>query len=357
MDFIRKLSIWLASLICVIAISGTVSLLTLQTTILDRSVVKSWLQQSKLYDDNKLVSAIVQTPSGEQAQDIVTIPPEAIKTALGNTYNSEFIQTQTETVVNAAYDWMEGKTSDFQFSIPIDQKRDTLIQQLSTAIEPQVATIPVCSLRVQTGCRTPGLTPLQYAQQLATQSIQESGAFSEPLTNKSIAQPVSDPKETTSSFALTQLPLLRSIVSILIVALPLVALLSVIFISLMTQGSSRLAILSKLSRRVFFGVALSLAGSIFILWIGHDSDFGLTKTLTAQASDIGGLVAPLVKIIIIGLASKLALFSSIVCLVSLAAWICFRLLQKRAVQAAKIQAASTDTLLPETAVPPFNNQY
>lgn len=364
MDFLRKVALWLAGLLCVIAISGLVSLLTLQTTMLDRTVVKSWLHKSGIYADNKLVSAIVQTPPSDQLPDsnpqpqaAISLPPDAIKTALGNTFTSTFIQTQTEVVVDAAYDWMEGKTPEFQFSIPINQKRDTFIQQLSVAIEPQIAALPECSLRVQSGCRTPGLTPLQAAQQLATQSIQESGAFTKPLTNKSISQPAPGTQANATPVSLTQLPLLRSVATTLLVALPVVAVLGAAFIGLMTRGIDRLTALSKLSRQVFLGMTLSVAVSIVVLWLGRDSDFGLKETLTSQASSLGGLLAPLVRIIIIGIATKLALFSGIACVISLTAWVSFHLLRQKAEQVIKLQLASADALQPDAPLPPFNNQY
>src|SRR3954470_20451181 len=138
MNILRKMLIGLAGFLCIAAISGFVSLLTLKTTIMDRDVVKDWFSESKIYD-GKLISALAPAATGEDNQQLqagISVSPDTVKTALNATFTPDFVRTQSENIITNAYDWAEGKVPEFTFSIPVDQKRDELIAQLAQAIEP-----------------------------------------------------------------------------------------------------------------------------------------------------------------------------------------------------------------------------
>jgi hypothetical protein len=335
MNILRAMLISLAGFVCIIAISGSVYLLTLQTTIMDRTVVKGWLGDSKIYD-GKLISAFVQTTNAgggqggnPQSQANISASPEAIKTALNATFTPDFVQTQIEAILNNAYDWTENKTPEFTFSIPIDQKRDTLIQQLSKAVEPQIAALPICrstQQAPQSTCRPSNVTIEQFASQLTTQSIDESGAFAAPITNESISKNnQKDPQQSDKS-PLTQLPAIRAGIDMLLIILPIAAIVSIAIVILATATGRRLAASSRLSRRIFFSMLLTLIPAIAVIWIARDHDFGLSNMFAAQ---IGELVIPLIKTIIVGIAHKLALLSGIVCGTSAAVWIGLTIWQRK----------------------------
>lgn len=353
MNILRAMLVGLAGFVCIIAISGSIYLLTLQTTIMDRAVVKGWLGDSKIYD-GKLISAFVQaTNAGRgqggnpQSQASISASPEAIKTALNATFTPDFVQAQIESVLNNAYDWTESKTPEFKFSIPIDQKRDTLIQQLSKAIEPQITALPVCrstQLAPQSTCRPSNVTVEQFASQLTTQSIDESGAFAAPITNESISKSNQKKPQQPDKSPLTQLPAIRAGIDLLLIILPIAAIVSIAVVVLATVSGRRLAASSRLSRRIFFSTLLTLIPAIAVIWIARDNDFGLSNMFTAQT---GELVIPLIKTIVVGISHKLALLSGIVCIISALVWIGLTIWQrKRQV----IEAAQVPTPIPPAEV-------
>jgi hypothetical protein len=343
MNILRTIVVGLASFICVFAISGFVSLLSLDTTVMDRTVVKKWLSDSQIYD-GKLVSALVQSTNAgseqgsQQVPAATTLSTKSVETALNATYTPDFVQAQIETVINHAYDWTEGKVPEFTFSIPIDQKRDVLIQQLAKQIEPQIAALPVCrsvQFTESSTCRPASLTVEQLASQLTAQRISESGASSEPITNESFSKATPNQQNSALpvSSPLGQLPAIRKIVNVLLVALPIAAIISVAIILLVSAQGKRLLASTRLSRRVFFSMLFTFILSLVAVWAIQNRELGLSNMFPAQ---LGGLMIPLVKTIIIGISSQLALFSGIALTLSLATWIGLTIWRRKTAQPAPI---------------------
>lgn len=336
MNILRAVLAGLAGLICIVSVSGFITLLALRTTIMDREVAKSWLDTSKIYD-GRLISALIQASNvdGEQSDAGINTSSDALKTALNATFTQDFVQTQIEGIVANAYDWTEGKIPAFTFSIPVNQKRDTLIQQLSKAIEPQIEALPTCQSAQQIQqltCRPPDLTVEQFANLLATQSIDESGMFTTPITNESIAKNQPHDSPQTDKSLLAQLPVIRAGIDALLIILPAAVIISIAIIILATVNGRRLVAMSRLSRRIFFSVFLIFLPAIVVVWVARDSDFGLSAILTGQ---IGDLAIPLIKIVVVSVSGRLALFSGIACIVSVLAWIGFTIWRRKS-QAIKV---------------------
>lgn len=347
MNILRAILIGLASFVFIVAVTGFVYLFTLQTTIMDRTVVKSWLSESKLYD-GRLITALVQATNAgggqnsasQPAANTISASPEAIKTALNATFTSEFTQTQIEGVVNNAYDWIDGSSQEFTFSIPIDQKRDTLIAQLSKAIEPQIATLPICrsiQQAPQSICRPSNVTLEQFASQMTTQSIDESGAFSAPITNKSFSQASKDTSQQPKQASLSQLPAIRKGIDTLLLALPIAAAVSLVTIIFATASGHRLVRIARLSRRVLFGMLFIFLPAVIVVWLAKDNDFGLSNMFAAQT---GELVIPLIKTIAVGILTQLAIITGIIGIIGAAAWIALSIWQRKlqAIKAAQVPA-------------------
>jgi hypothetical protein len=333
MKILRILVVGLAGFACVISIVSLVYLFTLQATIMNRSVVKNWISENNIYD-GKLITALVQTSSANSPQSdtppsSINVSPETIKSAMVATFTPDFVQTHTEAVIDSAYDWIEGKSPEFRFSIPVDQKRATFIQQLSKSLEPQVTMLPVCgSARIaqNIACRPPNLTVEQFAVQITTQSLSASDTFATPLTNESFSQAIQNDTPQSSSSPLNQLPLLRAATDVLFVILPVIAILSALIVVFATLAGHRLAASTRLARRIFFSMLLTFIPAFIILFILKDNDFGLANLFGAQ---IGELVVPLIKTIIIDIAYKLAIFSGIAGLLAAITWIGLYVQQQR----------------------------
>jgi hypothetical protein len=345
MNILRAILIGLASLVFIIAVTGYAYLFTLQTTVMDRTVVKGWLSESKLYD-GRLISALVQATNAGGGQngvpqppaDALSASPDAIKTALNATFTPDFTQTHIEGVVNNAYDWIDGASPEFAFSIPIDQKRDTLIAQLAKAVEPQIAALPICQARQVSTCRPSDMSVEQLAVQLTTDSINESGAFTEPITNKSFAGANNTNSQQPEQTTLTQLPAIREGIDTLLIVLPIAATLSLAVIIVATARGQRLTRVARLSRRVFFGMLFIFLPTAIVVWLAKDNDFGMSRMFAAQT---GELVVPLIKTIGVGILSQLALITGIIGAMGAVSWIVLGSINRSKVHSAPIARPAT----------------
>lgn len=359
MNILRTMLIGLASFVCIAAISLFVYALTLQTTIMDRTTVKNWLSDSKIYD-GKIISALVQTTNAGGGQDGAPQPeagkisasPEAIKTALNTAFTPDFVQTQIEGVVDDAYNWIDGTAPEFKFSIPIDQKRDTLITQLAKGIEPQIAALPICrsvQITQEPTCRPAGLSVEQFANQLTAQSIDESGAFAAPITNASFSKKSQQGTSQPDSTVLTQLPAIRKGIDMLLIVLPIAAIISIVIIVSVTTHGRRIATAAHLARRIFLGMLFILIPAVAVVWIARGNDFGLASMFNAQT---GALVVPLIKTIAVGILSQLAIISGIVGGISAVIWICLSIWQRKTPQPIPVTPTPTPISTPTPSYTP-----
>ncbi len=363
MNILRTLTVGLATFVCIVAVSGLVYLLTLNTTIMDRTVVKGWLSESKIYD-GKLVEAFVQATGTSdvksaslQSQGQLAASSDMIEAALSNTFTPQFVQTQTESTIDSAYDWIDGKQATFTFSIPVDQQRNTLIQQLATAIEPQVASLPVCTAalaKAGTACRPSNLTVTQMASQLASTNVASSDLFTAPLTNESFAKYNQATPQSPQSSPLTQLPAVRSGITTALIVLPFLIIASIAIIVGLTPAGRRVQISSRLAIRIFFGLIITFIGALAVSWFVKNNDLGLSSLVNSQSVAIGAVIGPLLQLIVGSIASQLALFSGIACGVSLASWIGLKVWQKKLRTADTLQQPTPTPIQPQTdpATPP-----
>lgn len=347
MNIFRNILIGICSLIFITATTAFAYTLTLHETIMDRAVVKSWLDESNIYD-GRLINALVQTAttsesrtgSSQPAANVLTPSPDVVKTALNATFTPDFTRTQIEDVMNNAYDWIDGTSPEFTFSIPIDQKRDVLIAQLAKGISPQLAAIPTCqaaTYRQDSVCRPPNVTVEQFASEITTQSINESGVFSKPINNESFAQ--ADMKQSGQP-ALSQLPTVRRTINLLLWLLPIIAVISLVALTFAATKGQRILRVAHLSRRVSLSMLFIFIPTIIVVYFAKDNNFGLANMFNAQT---GELVVPLIKTILIGILSHLAVITGSIVGLSAIAWIILSILRHNKIQ----PQPATQTVRPE----------
>ncbi|MDB5177944.1 MAG: hypothetical protein JWO61_327 [Candidatus Saccharibacteria bacterium] len=330
MHTVRSIFVWLLRFVCVLAISGTVYLVTLSTTLLDRNDVKQWMSTSGLYSDNMLISTLYPAEtienqvSGLVISDQNLIPTTAIQHALQRTFPDAFIGTSFETVINNSYDWLEGKRATFNFSIPVDSKRDVFIRELAKEIEPQVATLPICGVLSQTLCRPAFLSPSEFTEQAITSTMGGSDFLKAPIT-EAVFTSAPQTKETA---ILSELPHLRWLVSLLLYLLPIIALFSALIGGLLTLRGTRLKFFIKLSRGVFSTMVLAvvIAGSVLILDNTHNL---YIEQLLGNSNPLAPLMAHFLTNMIVGIAWTLLLWAGLALLLATISWIMLSLLAKR----------------------------
>lgn len=349
-------SLWLLRLLCVMAVSGTIYLVTISTTLLDRHDVKQWVSTSGVYKDGALITALFTQPPEAQAQtptntviteqDIITT--ESIKHALIRTFPAPLLKQYFNGVIDESYNWMEGKSNNFSFLVPIDAKRQTFINELIKEVEPTVATLPPCSLYTNTICRPANVAPADFARQLVTDSLATSDFMQTPITEKTFSSATSVSERTS----LSQLPVLRQAIGLLLWILPVLFIVTTLGVWLLAAPGNRLNVFSKISRTIFSSMTLAvlLSSAIIIIQKVHGLPI---EAAMPKAGAMAPIMARFVTELILAFSWALLVIAAIPLAISLISWITLVQLKKR--HAA--QVAPTTAAPPQPPQPPLPESH
>lgn len=321
MNPLRNIAVKTLIFFCALSLSALIWIITLQTTILNGGVVKGWLRDSGVY--NHLVANVSEVPP-EQEPIGSLISTTTVQQALVKTFPPAYVQQQTELTIDGIYNWLEGKTTQPEFSLPINDKRTTFIQELAMAIQPRLAELPLCDaalLASESPCQPPNMSAEEYATAVATEITNREELLAAPVTQETLAtEQAPEDLQTLSS-----LPTTVQWLQWLAIALPIVVIVCIGLITLVAE--LRLQAFATLAKRIFIGAAITLAGA-GVLWY-LSANVNTLPGLSGVQSGVVELLTPVLQKIISGIAGQLALLSGLVVAVSGAAWITLVIVQHR----------------------------
>lgn len=340
MQILRSLGRGLLIVLISITLAVWISLATIYMTILQRDVVLGWVEKSGAYAN--LVGSIVQLMPAE-GDDKQFLNDNAIREAVQNTLTPTFIKQSTETVLNASYDWLEGKAQTIRFSIALNEKRPELQKQLAVALEPQIAALPVCASKFNTAtevtCIPQGTSTKAMAEDLARRSVESTDFLKDPLT-----------EQTFSQAGLPSFELLRWFAQFalyFVIGLPVFACLCVLCYVLLYD--QKIVGLRIAGRRIFFSTILTVVVAS-LLW-GASTHISLSAF--GDQAVITKIVDPLFHQIASHVGMWLFIFSVSVLLAGGAVWLTAFLIEKRLQPAVKPPAHTEHPEnLPPVAPPP-----
>jgi len=320
MTFLRWIGRALLLLLITVAISAWVVLATMQSTVLNRQEVYKWLVSSGVY--SHLVTSVVQLePTGGES---TLLDKATFQQALQQTLPSTFMQQSAETALNASYDWLEGKTSDISFSIPLAEKRQAFINNLSALLQPKLAGLPTCksTLTISAGditCIPAGKNALQVAEQMATQSVGGSSDFlTLPVTPQDVARSLNMPAQSSP---LAWLPSVATLVPTLAIALPIFTLLCAAGFVLLS--AEKLKNIGTVASYVLFNVIFFTVAGGLLWYFGGNLAFG------DQTPVVSDIIVPLTRQAAAAIGMWTTIYSGIVCVICAAAWIAIAVLLQR----------------------------
>ena len=317
----RHFIIGICTFLFVMGLATLVYIGVLQQTVFNRHATKQWVADSGMYTNN-VVPALIQaggkTASGANIGSTpgsFELSDEAVKTALDATFTSAFVQQEFESIIDKFYDWQQGKTASFDFSIPIDQKRDTFIAELSAAAEPQVAALPLCSARLAAGtlCRPANIPPADFAAFIITDKVDRTNLFVAPITAKDATKdiPLLQSKLLTANLMRYATPTFIAATTIAIVALTVIVWLS--------QAGTKIIAIATLGKRTFFSYTFTTILSVGIIVAISYGLFTLPVT-SGRLAVASATTSEFFKLAILSIASWSAILSGLVCLVAIIVW-------------------------------------
>lgn len=336
MNFLRAILASLMSLLCTIAVSAYVTYQTLETTILNKQEIKTWVQDSKTYDT--LFPTLVSTDQTINDQTSGASSPfinkETIQTALNKTFTASYVQSESEKIIDSTYNWLHGASDNITFSVNTTSKKDDFIKNLAGLIQPKLAQMPQCASYNQFDatnptCLPPGTNADQAAIALATDVANSSPFFKEPITEKSV-QEANDQSATTNSespvtsaSATNSQSVPRTIQTIKAwsVWLPLIAIVSGGLCIVLSRNHFKAT--KHLAGRLTVGLALTAAVGLIIASLGKTFETNATSAITTN------IVEPIIHQAAPAVGNRLALVSGGLALITFALWLTLTIVKKR----------------------------
>lgn len=334
MNIYRKITIGLAGFVCLLAVSVLIIMLTVNATIMNRDTVKGWLVKSKIYDTN-IVAAFTQATGGDTSSHQAGVgKPEsssssetdAVKSALAATLTPDFVQKQSESLIDSAFNYADGKSTSFKFSIPLDQKKAAFIQNLEAELTPQIAALPVCNgviIAAGTLCRPATMTVDQLTAQVSASQVDQLGIFNSPISNDSTAKSDGAPTDKVDNSPLSKLPQIRNVLNILFIVVPVTIVAMIVIVGVVAVRDQRITVLLRLARHIFVATTLPFIAAVILNVLATKTDMGIAAILGNGPNQLGSILAPLIKVIVSDVSFHLALYTGYVCAVTAVAWIGF----------------------------------
>jgi len=266
MEFVRKAVLVLIVPLFVVFLFATASNTATLTVATDKAKIKSVIARSDIYR-NVLPGLLDQAGQISGAGEQVSLQVVVVRQAAEKTFTPQFVQENTEAVIDSIYSWLNGETPLPDFTIDLTEAKATFAANVSDAVEQRLAALPACPTGgvpdnydpLTATCLPPGVDPASQAAAIEENIISGTGFLDHPVITADTLKPEGDAQSIFDG-ELKQIPEVYQKIKVLPIILGILSLLlaaGIIFLS----ASKRKGV-----RRV--GISLFVVGVIllFIAW-------------------------------------------------------------------------------------------
>lgn len=242
MPLYRKIVIILVNNLFRLLLFFTISVVATVWLYADRSYVSTVLSRNNVYE--KVVSSLLET-NKEQSLTVggdITLDDPEIQKIVSDAFPATELEQHTNTVINAAYDWLEQEKSVFTFRIDLSENKQRLAEGISDYAINRLKSLPRCldfSLEIDPFSASCQPSLIDYEAEraiLVDQFVNEAGFLEETvITEKSIFKDENESLETQYSDA----PIFYSLAKV-----------SYVYISLMLILLALIVIFASSSKKV-----------------------------------------------------------------------------------------------------------
>ncbi len=143
MNFLRKVLLVLLTPLFLVLLFTTAMDVGVVDTVSDPSNVKKILADSGVYGTavNSLLDQAKKTTHDGSGVDLQNA---LVRSAANATFTPQYVQQNTEKVVDSVYDWLDGKTSEPQFKIDLRPLKSQFAADVAQAVKSRSASLPAC---------------------------------------------------------------------------------------------------------------------------------------------------------------------------------------------------------------------
>ena len=241
----------------------------------------------KILADSDIYSSIISSTldqaktSGGEGEGISLTDPN-IKAVAEKTFTPQFLQENTEKVLDSVFLWLDGKTTIPDFKLDLSGLKDTFANETAKAAEARAVTLPVCPTGLSgsadsyepfsASCLPRGMTPASVAAQIQNSLSKGEGFLEDPIITADTIK-LSGSGQSVFADQLKGIPNYYQQVKktpIYLAVLSLLIALAIVFLSTSrTRGLHRV------------GITLTTVG-ILLLIFAYALDWGINKKLLPQ---------------------------------------------------------------------------
>lgn len=338
--FFRSSVLSLCAVLATIALSVAISLLAVHNTAMRESNVKQWLVAGEVYTNNPLsvfIKPSIDLPPGIIAQ--FNLQASDLTGAIDAAFPPQFLQQHTEHSVDALYAWLRGETDNLAVSVPVPERRDIFVAELTKILQPRVAALPVCTPGMQSTvlCRSANDSVESLSARLASSAATNSTLFEQPL-ELSLNTTTSPATSAAPTLPVSNLPGTFQAVRPMIIGSFIIFLLCVVITYFCCTKPLRPVALTRLARRLTFSLGFSAFTIYFVAYLLGNGTLNLPGTAAP--------FVPFLRIALADILSTYGLYTLIAAAIAAAAWAGLGYWQKQQPQ----------PTLPATPQPPYPQQ-
>jgi len=143
MNFLRKFALVIITPIFLLLLYAAAFDMGVLRVVSQPTNVKQMLRDSGVY--NTAVSSLLDQAKQQTSNDgNVDLTNPIVTAAANKTFTPQYIQTQTENVIDSLYAWLNGQTAQPNFVVNLSALKEKFADNVAQAVEQHAATLPVC---------------------------------------------------------------------------------------------------------------------------------------------------------------------------------------------------------------------
>lgn len=190
MNFVRKSVLVLTTALFIALLFATALDMGVIRVISQPSNIKQILADSGAYN-SAVNSVLAQSGKISTSDGSVSLTDPTIRAAANSTFTPQFVRSNTETVIDSIYAWLNGKTTSPNFNIDLSGGKSQFASAAAQAVQTRVAGLPVCTPAnelssfdaLSSSCLPRGVTPSAVADEVQADIVSGTGFLDQPVIN------------------------------------------------------------------------------------------------------------------------------------------------------------------------------
>ena len=144
MNKLLPLARWLSSILLHSSLFFLIASIVFSFVVSNKQVLKDSLSTSGIY--SSFVDNVIDTNTNHSNQTLSSLPigDANVRTIIKSSFSPQFLQAQTNGVIDNTYSWLQGDTVALNFAFDISSAKQTMNESLANYAAVRVASLPQC---------------------------------------------------------------------------------------------------------------------------------------------------------------------------------------------------------------------